>query len=136
MKYLAMRTILSAFVVLLLAASFNLAADDAKKPSYSNKWRIECSGKAHSDGTIVIKLSPKEGEPITIEVPVANKTSENDVAKTLVKGLQAKLDKKAYHVERDDGEDVLVKKKGKSTNFGLEIVSNDVEHVRIHVEKE
>lgn len=136
MKHLVTRALFSAVFVLLLAASFSLAAEEAKKPSYSNKWRIECSGKAKSDGTIVIKLSPKEGEPITIEVPIANKTSENDVAKTLVKGLKAKLDKKAYHVERDDGEDVLVKKKGKSTNFGLEIVSNDVEHVRLHVEKE
>ncbi len=83
-----------------------------------------------------MKISQQDADPITIEVPITNRTSENGVAKTIVKVLKANLDKKAFHVERDDGEDVLVKKKGKTKNFGLEIVSNSVKDLRLHLEKE
>lgn len=37
-----------------------------------------------------------------------------------------------YHVERDDGEDVLVKKRGGAPDFLLEVVANTVEGVRIN----
>ncbi len=133
-------------MLLLLAAGSTLAAQNeaadeavaqpAKKLSVSNKWRMECSGNAESDGTVVVKLSQQDADPITVEIPVTKGTSENGVAKTIVKVLKANLDKKAFHVERDDGEDVLVKKKGKTKNFGLEVVSNDLKNVRIKVEKE
>lgn len=108
----------------------------AKKISVSNKWRLECSGNAESDGAVVLRISQQDADPITIEVPIKNRTSENGVAKTIVKVLKANLDKKAFHVERDDGEDVLVKKKGKTKNFGLEIVSNSVKDLRLHLQKE
>ena len=58
------------------------------------------------------------------------------MAKTVVKGLQAQLPKDGYHVERDDGEDVLVKKKRGAANFDLEITSNSVKGVRINPEHE
>ncbi len=133
-------------MLLLLAAGSALAgqneaaaeatAQPAKKLSVSNKWRLECSGNAESDGAVVLKISQQDADPITIEIPVTKGTSENGVAKTIVKVLKANLDKKAFHVERDDGEDVLVKKKGKTKNFGLEIVSNSVKHLRLNLEKE
>jgi len=104
--------------------------------STSNKWRMEFSGKAHSDGTIVVRITPKDGEPITAEIAIADKTGENNVAKAVVKGLKAQLPEDDYKVERDDGEDVLVKKKFGKSNFGLEIISNDVKNVRINLDKE
>jgi ABC-type molybdate transport system substrate-binding protein len=128
---LSARTVVLTMAVLLLTAGSVLAA-----PSPSNKWRLECSGKAQSDGTVVLKVTPKEGEPITASIAIANKTGENDVAKALVKGLKAQLPKDSFHIERDDGEDVLVKKKMGKGDFILEIVSNDVKNVRLHLEKE
>jgi hypothetical protein len=132
------KTVFSALLLLLLTTGFTVAAESetAKKPSLSNKWRLECSGNAESDGTVAVKISQQDADPITVEIPVAKGTSENGVAKTIVKVLKANLDKKAFHVERDDGEDVLVKKKGKTKNFGLEIVSNSVKNLRLRVEKE
>jgi len=103
---------------------------------FSNKWRMEVSGSSKSAGSVVLRLTPKGGASITAEVAIADKKGENDVAKALVKGLQAQLDKKAFHVERDDGEDVLVKKKGRTPDFALELVSSSVAHTRIHIEKE
>lgn len=108
----------------------------AAQASPSNKWRLQFSGKADSDGTIVITLTPIEGEPITAEVAVKDNTGENGVAKTVVKGLKLQLPKDQFHVERDDGEDVLIKKRGSMTNFDLEIVSNSVEGVRIRPQHE
>lgn len=104
--------------------------------STSNKWRMQFSGKAHSDGTIVVRITPKDGEPIIVEIAIANKTGENNVAKTVVKGLKAQLPEEDYKVERDDGEDVLIKKKFGKSNFGLEIISNNVKNVRINLDKE
>jgi hypothetical protein len=114
------------------------AAPDAKpkKVSYSNKWRLQFSGNAESDGEIVLKLIPKEGEPVQTTTPIKKGTSENNVAKELVKSLKAQLDKKVYHVERDDGEDVLVKKKYGAKDFGIEIVALTVKNVRISPRKE
>ncbi|MDX1381524.1 MAG: hypothetical protein R3233_10405 [Xanthomonadales bacterium] len=108
----------------------------AATTSPSNKWRVEFSGGADSDGAIVIKVTPKGGESIEASIDVKKGTGENAVAKTVVKGLKAQLPKEAYHVERDDGEDVLVKKKRGAADFSLEIVSNTVKGVRIHPEHE
>lgn len=104
--------------------------------SPSNKWRLEFSGKANSDGTIVITLTPIDGEPITAEVAVKDNTGENGVARTVVKGLKAQLSKDMFKIERDDGEDVLIKKRHGTENFDLEIVSNSVDGVRIKPEHE
>ena len=110
--------------------------EPAKKLSFSNKWRLQVSGSAHSDGNIVLRFTPKKGEPITTETAISKKAGENDVAKLLVKSLKAQLDKKQYHIERDDGEDVLVKKKMGKEDFAFEIVSNDVKNVRFNLDKE
>jgi hypothetical protein len=118
------------------AAESSPEAPPAKPPSMSNKWRMEVSGNAESDGAVVVKISPQDGEPFTAEVAIKNKTSENGVAKALVKGLKAQLPQKQFHIERDDGEDVLVKKKMGAKNFGLQLVSSDVKHVRFRIEKE
>lgn len=120
-------------VTILLLVLMTTAVGHA---SPSNKWRLSFSGKANADGVIVFKISSEAGEPITTEVPVQNNTGENGVAKTVVKSLQEQLPKDGYRVERDDGEDVLIKKRGKTPNFDLEIVSNTVEGVRINPEHE
>ena len=120
----------------LLALSLLLGAALNAQASPSNKWRLQFSGKADSDGVITITVHPKGGTPITTAIPVEDNTGENAVAKTVVKGLKANLPKKAYHVERDDGEDVLVKKRHGAANFDLTIDSNTVKGVRINPDRE
>ena len=112
-------------LALLLLLSFTAEA----KPS--NKWRLPFSGGAESDGVITLKLTPEGGEPIVAEIAITKGTGENDVAKAVVEGLKAKLPKETFHVERDDGEDVLIKKKYRAADFDVEIVSNTVEGIRI-----
>ncbi len=123
-------------LALFLTATLLLAAAVASEASPSNKWRLEFSGGADSDGAIVIRITPKGGQPLEAEIPIEDGTGENAVAKRVVKGLQAQLPKDGYHIERDDGEDVLIKKKHGAANFDLEITSNTVKGVRIHPEHE
>jgi hypothetical protein len=119
------------FLCLLLSAT-SLSAGTGT----SNKWRLQFSGNAESDGVITMKFTPKKGEPTVAEIPIKKGTSENSVAKAVVKALKAQLPKDQYHIERDDGEDVLVKRKFGGVYFGYELVSNTVKGVRINPDKE
>jgi len=102
----------------------------------SNKWRLQFSGSAWSDGVIELKISPVDDEPLTCSVSIPRGTGENAVAKMVVKACREQLPKKMVHVERDDGEDVLFKKRRGTPNFGIEIVANTVKNVRINPDKE
>ena len=102
----------------------------------SNKWRLQFSGNAESDGVITMKFTPKKGEPTVAEIPIKKGTSENGVAKAVVKALREQLPKDQYYIERDDGEDVLVKRRFGGVYFGYELVSNTVKGVRINPDKE
>jgi len=104
--------------------------------STSNKWRIEFDGSADSDGAITLRLSPKGGIPFDVTTTITDGTSENKVAKTVVESLKSQLPKDGYSVERDDGEDVLIKRKSGVANFGLEVISNTVKNVDIDLDKE
>lgn len=104
--------------------------------SYSNKWRIEVSESARSDGEIVFQVVPQGGEPQLVTVLIKSSFGENRVAVAIKDAFQDQLDDQQYHVERDDGEDVLVKKRHGEADFALRVISSTVKAVRIRVQKE
>lgn len=104
--------------------------------SYSNKWRIEVSEGARSTGEMIFQITPRGGQRQLVTVPIARGTRENNVAKAIKDVLENELDGDLFHVERDDGEDVLVKKRHGSANFSLIVISSTVTAVRIRVQKE
>ena len=110
-------------------------ADAADGLSLSNKWRIEVSEGANNAGTITFRVTPKEGTPVDVTVEIKDGRSENGVAVDIRETLKKTLDPKVYHVERDDGEDVLVKKR-KGPDFEVKLVESTVKGTRINVEKE
>ena len=114
--------------LLLLLATAAAAAD-------SNKWRLQCSGGAGSDGVIGLRLVPRGGEPIDVAVSIAKGTGENAVARALRDALKAQVSDR-YRSEVDDGEDVLVKKRGGQPDFELVVYANTVKGVRIGRERE
>ena len=73
----------------------------------SNKWRIKLNHRAGNDGTIVLRVAPIDGTPIDVETKVPASTSENHIAKLVRDAMKATLGD-GYHVETDDGEDVLI----------------------------
>jgi hypothetical protein len=127
MKRLALRPLL---VTLLLVFATGTAL---AKPS--NKWRLEFSGGAESDGEIVLVITPVGGEPIEVTTVVKKSDGENRIARRVRDALKEAI-KADYKVERDDGEDVLVKRRMGRPNFEIALVSNTVESVRINFDRE
>ncbi len=122
------------FITAIMTTAYTAAAQaDAR---ISNKWRIEFSEGANSDGDIVFRITPSGGPSIEVSTPVSDGTRENRVASQVRDAFKAQLPDGAYHVEKDDGEDVLVKRRGDTPDFSLELISNSVKSVRIHIERE
>jgi hypothetical protein len=75
---------------------------------------------------------------VIAEVPVdiPRGTGENDVARRLSEELRLRLPADRYAVEVDDGEDVLIKKRGRVEDFEVRVTSNTVQGTRINVQRE
>ncbi|MDI9240535.1 hypothetical protein QLQ15_16645 [Lysobacter sp. LF1] len=115
-------------LVLALLAGVAMAAP-------SNKWRIQVSSDADSDGVLVIRLAPTNAPPVDVTVQVPKDAGENHIARLIRDSLRAKFGDR-YKVEVDDGEDVLVKKRGNSADFELAITQQTVAGVRVTLDKE
>ena len=120
---------------MLLGLGFGLLATVAVAAGVENKWRLEFSGNAESDGRIVLELAPEQGEPQRATAEIRKGRSENGVARDVRDALKAQAGQR-YTVEVDDGEDVLVKKRRGEQDFVITIVENSVDGVRIRVDAE
>jgi hypothetical protein len=132
MAKLSIRTLLPAFAAVVMFAAAPALAEDLK---LSNKWRVEVSEGAKSDGTILFRVTPKDGQPVDVPVAIKDGTSENSVARTIRDAFRAGLDKEEFHSETDDGEDVLLRKR-KGPTFELKLVESTVKATRVRIEKE
>lgn len=119
-------------LIACLAIAVSLAAFAAPADS---KWRLQFSGDAESGGTVVIAVTPVDGEATSVTIEIAKGTSENGVARRVRDGLKASIGAQ-YSVERDDGEDVLIKRRRGERRFNVTIVSNSVRGVRINPDQE
>ena len=146
-----MHTLIAAAALLatpFAAAAVAVAADQETAPAaaaapqatgtlhYSNKWRIEVSEGANSDGVILFNVTPKGGTAQEVSVTVKDGASENHVARVIRDAFEKQLDSRKFGAEVDDGEDVLVKKHHSEPDFALQLVSSTVKGVRLNIEKE
>jgi hypothetical protein len=122
-------------VLAVMAALLGAAPTFADELKLSNKWRVEVSETARSDGSIVFRVTPKDGTPVDVTVGIKDGRGENNIADDIRDAFRATLDKDVYHSETDDGEDVLLKKR-KGPDFELKFVESSVKATRINVEKE
>ena len=131
-----MKKLLIAVVLMTLLAGCSGTPVTGNPDSLSDKWRIEVSEGAKSDGVLHFRVTP-EGQPaIDVRAQIKDGTRENRVAVAIKKAFRAQLPEKAFHIERDDGEDVLVKRRHGAPRFALELISSDVKAVRINLDKE
>jgi hypothetical protein len=133
--------VLAAVVLLASCGTLPPGPDDVTSKTvgdlrYSNKWRIEVSEGASSDGDFVFHVTPKEGATQVVTIGVDDGESENDVARTIKNAFEKHLDTSDYDIELDDGEDVLIKKDASEPDFALQIISSTVKSVRLKVEME
>ena len=115
------------------AALVCLSATAYAKPS--GNWRVEFNHQADNDGSIVLRIAPVEGggAPVDVETKIPKGTTENKVADLVVASLKATLGTKNYRIGTDDGEDVVIKKRGKTKNFELTMVSTTLTGLEIKV---
>ena len=101
----------------------------------SNKWRLEFNGKSKANGEMEISVTPEGGVATAVVVPIPERTTENNVAR-LVRDAISTAFGDIYHVEVDDGEDVLVKAKGGTPDFEIVVIRNTIEGIRLKLDRE
>ena len=126
-RHSRLRALLFACVLLV---SLPLAAADE-----SNKWRLQFSGSANTDGEIELILQPKDGQGEHVVVTIPKGTGENRAAKLLVGAIRAKFGDAHIHAEVDDGEDVLIKAKRGTPDFNV-VIERNTTGLRINPDKE
>jgi len=96
----------------------------------SNKWRIKVDGEADTAGSLQLTVTPEGGTSQQIDVPVAKDLHENHVAR-LIRDALKKAIGKDYHIEIDDGEDVLIKKRLGKPRLDLQLTGNSVQGIKL-----
>jgi hypothetical protein len=126
-------------VISMFAGSVVLAQEPAPDATahlkYSNKWRIEVKEGANNDGVMRFRVTPEGESAINVTVEVRDGRSENGVARDVKKAFKAALDPKRFHVEGDDFEDVLLKKKG-GPDFALQLLESTLKGTHVDLERE
>jgi hypothetical protein len=122
------------FAAMALAAFVCLATTTAHaKPSGS--WRITFDSQTDVDGVIGLRIAPLEGTPIDVEIPIPAGTTENRVADLVSDALKKALGSKNFRVGVDDGESVVVKKRGKTKNFELTMLSAPISGLGVKLKR-
>ena len=99
----------------------------------SKKWRIKLNHRVDNDATVVFRISPVGGTPIDVETKIPAGTGENAVAKMLRDSFKASLGE-GYHVETDDGEDVVIKRRKDTPEFELALQSSNAVGLTIELQ--
>jgi hypothetical protein len=119
--------------VIAAAALACFAAVAVAKPS--GNWRIEFDHRTDNEGVLVLRLAPIEGggDPIEVETKIPAGTSENNAAELVSASLKAVLGEKNYRIGTDDGEDVVIRTRGKTKKFELTMVSSTLNGLSVRV---
>jgi hypothetical protein len=120
-------TVLAAFGMAVLATIAQ--ADPA------GKWRIEFASHADNDGVITLRVSPEGGTPVDVDTKVVAKSGAGKVAKAVRDSLKVSLGE-GYHVETDDGEDVVIGRKGKTPKFEVTLAGSTLTGLKVKIGRE
>jgi hypothetical protein len=135
----ALSAVAVALAGIVLAAPGAGAQEPAAAPApelrYSNKWRLEVSEGANNDGVMRFRVTPKGGSAIDIPVSLKDGRGEDGCARDIRDTFRKALDKDAYKIEIDDGEDVLVKVR-KGPEISVELVESTVKGTRVNLDRE
>ncbi|HEX6398104.1 MAG TPA: hypothetical protein VFZ95_11815 [Steroidobacteraceae bacterium] len=115
---------------LLTGALIAFATLAAAEPD--GKWRLKFDHWAETDGELVLRIAPLNGTPIDVSTKISKDTTENAAAQLVSGALKAQLGK-GYKVEVDDGEDVVIKKSGKTPKFEVTLVSSSVTGLNLKI---
>ncbi len=101
----------------------------------AGKWRVKISSRADNDGVLTLRVSPEGGAPVDVETKIVARSGADRVAKAVRDSLKVALGK-GYHVETDDGEDVVVSRKGKTPKFEVTLASSSLTGLEVKIKRE
>ncbi|MEN5206573.1 hypothetical protein ABE493_00415 [Stenotrophomonas terrae] len=102
----------------------------------SNKWRIAVDHTANIAGEIELSLTPEGAEATSLVVPIPAGTHENHAALLIRDALRRQYGRSLYKTEMDDGEDVLIKVRGRNPDIDLVLMRNTAEGLKLHLSRE
>jgi hypothetical protein len=111
----------------------SLAAAAQADPA--GKWRLEFGSHADNDGTLTLRIAPEGGAPVDVETKVTANSGAGKVAKAVSDSLKVSLGD-GYHVETDDGEDVVIKREGKTPKFEVTLAGSTLTGLKVTIRKE
>ena len=114
---------------LLLVAGAAFAAD---APAPAARWHVAVNGSATSDGHMQFRLTPHEGEAVTLNADIKQGRGEVFITRDLAEAFKAQLPKKRFKSEVV-AEKLLVKAGPGEADFTLELLESTVAGTRVHV---
>jgi hypothetical protein len=125
----------AAFLIGTACALAALAAHAANNPPLSGEWNIQPTGRAASSGELVFRMTPGDGgDPREITVSVLSGDTDMAVARDIRRVLSSQLRRDRFTVELGAGANVLVRDPGGQPNFSLELLTSDVDNLRVAVQ--
>ena len=122
---------LMAIAVIICVGSFAAAAH----ADPAGKWRVAFSSRPDNDGALTLRIAPEGGAPVDVETKITAKSSADKVARTVRDSLRVSLGE-GYHVETDDGEDIVIKREGKTPKFEVTLANSTLAGLVIKIRKE
>ena len=101
----------------------------------AGKWRVAFGSRPDNDGALTLRIAPEGGAPVDVETKITAKSSADKVAKTVRDSLRVSLGK-GYHVETDDGEDVVIGREGKTPKFEVTLAGTTLTGLDVKIKKE
>ena len=129
-----MDRIRTGFAAIAAAICMGSIAAGAQADS-AGKWRVEFGSRPDNDGALILRISPEGGTPVDVETKITAKSSADKVAKTVRDSLRVSLGK-GYHVETDDGEDVVIGREGKTPKFEVTLAGTTLTGLDVKIKKE
>jgi hypothetical protein len=115
----------TAGVISVLAGAALAAFALSAQADPAAKWRIEFGNYARSDGALTLRIAPEGGTPVDVETRISARSSADKAARAVRDSLKASLGA-GYHVETDDGEDVIVRAGSKTPKFDVSLGGSTV----------
>lgn len=118
-----------ATLVLATLASITLGADG---PAPAAKWRVAVDGQPTSDGQVQFRVTPHEGDAVTVTVEVKHGRPVTYLTRDISDAFKAALPKKRFKSEVI-ADKVLLKAGPGEADFALELVESTPVGSRIFV---
>lgn len=91
--------------------------------------------RAASSGELVFRMTPGDGgDPREITVSVLSGATDLAVARDIRRAMGSQLRRDRFTVELGEGANVLVRDPGGRPNFSLELLTSDVDNLRVAVQ--